>query len=176
MSFSNFYVGGKPQESAIISRSRSVYLAPDEIIGNIPEKRLRMVLPGIVPYSEFSFTSNPHPNIGSAGDIWIKTTPKSCALFAKLAKGWTEWRGLDDDSTVILEHPLVPGRFLWIWCGWFNWVPRQFMAKSTVPYPLPNEIVTQMLAKALADADINLKVNSSQPSHVGGLNIQPFTR
>lgn len=159
-----------------ISKARSIYLSPEEVIANVPLSNQRLSLRGIVPYSEVSLMENPLPHFGSLGDIWINTTPKHCSLFAKLHTGWTQWRGLDDDPAVVLAHPTIRGRFLWIWFGWIGWVPRQYMAKPIVPYPSPDETVTRMLAKALADTNIDLRSNITRAPNintsVGGPNIQ----
>jgi len=106
-----------------------------------------------VPFHLYTGTlAAPPSGVGRVGDVYIDT--KSCSVAARLARGWSEWRGpvpagdtstlklkgydelADDKGVLALAHPELRGCDRYFWCdganvGWFAGAKFKWMRSRT---------------------------------------------
>lgn len=77
------------------------------------------------PYDEFLGQGPPSKGLGTAGDIYIDSTEKARALYAKdIDNAWLRWNGPSNVDKLI-PHPLFPAtRFLWVRGLSAGWMKR----------------------------------------------------
>ncbi|KAL1718531.1 hypothetical protein EV715DRAFT_200931 [Schizophyllum commune] len=96
--------------------------------GYASSRRRNLTLPNrrqSTTFFEYRCPGPPDDEIGTLGDIYVDTDPRTCEIYAKVEGGWTEWPGLQIRATGRLAHPSFPELFLTISAknrtvGWFD--------------------------------------------------------
>ncbi|KAI4527138.1 hypothetical protein K525DRAFT_187404 [Schizophyllum commune Loenen D] len=96
--------------------------------GYASSRRRNLTLPNrrqSTTFFEYRCPGPPDDEIGTLGDIYVDTDPRTCEIYAKLEGGWTMWPGLHIRATGRLAHPSFSELLLTISAknrtvGWFD--------------------------------------------------------
>ncbi|KAJ7342671.1 hypothetical protein DFH08DRAFT_1082179 [Mycena albidolilacea] len=86
-----------------------------------------------VRFIEFRSPTNPPPDIGNPGDIWLNVSPASYALFTLNAnEEWLRWPGPTLDKERLILHPYLPIYALWCTIKQASWYHRDKLPRDWV--------------------------------------------
>ncbi|KAL1702947.1 hypothetical protein EV121DRAFT_209033 [Schizophyllum commune] len=96
--------------------------------GYASSRRRNLTLPNrrqSTTFFEYRCPGPPDNDIGTLGDIYVDTDPRTCEIYAKVDGGWRMWPGLHIRATERLAHPTFLELFLTISAknrtvGWFD--------------------------------------------------------
>ncbi|KAI5884894.1 uncharacterized protein SCHCODRAFT_02594815 [Schizophyllum commune H4-8] len=96
--------------------------------GYASSRRRNLTLPNrrqSTTFFEYRCPGLPDIEIGTLGDIYVDTDPRTCEIYAKVEGGWRMWPGLHIRAKDKLAHPSFPALFLTISAknrtvGWFD--------------------------------------------------------
>ena len=96
--------------------------------GYASSRRRNLTLPNrrqSTTFFEYRCPGPPDNDIGTLGDIYVDTDPRTCEIYAKLEGGWRVWPGLQIRAMERLAHPTFLELFLTISAknrtvGWFD--------------------------------------------------------